>query len=95
LFVLCLNAEKYTISRKVPHLIPDDVIAVFNRLNFFQPRYGLEATRPLLEISTRDLPGGKRRPARESDNLSAVIFRRLENVRASTIHSSTGPHGLL
>jgi hypothetical protein len=30
----------------------------------------LESTQPLTEMSTRNLPGGKGRPARKSDNLT-------------------------
>jgi hypothetical protein len=32
----------------------------------------LESTQPLTEISTRNLPGGKGRPARGADNLTAI-----------------------
>jgi hypothetical protein len=32
----------------------------------------LGSTQPLAEMSTRDLPGGKRRPARKADNLTAI-----------------------
>jgi hypothetical protein len=32
----------------------------------------LELTQPLTEMSTRNLPGGKGRPARETDNLTAI-----------------------
>jgi hypothetical protein len=32
----------------------------------------LGSTQPLTEMSTRNLPGGKRRPARKADNLTAV-----------------------
>jgi hypothetical protein len=31
-----------------------------------------ESTQPLTEMSTRILPGGKRRPAREAENLTAI-----------------------
>jgi hypothetical protein len=30
------------------------------------------STQPLTEMSTRNLPGGKGRPAREADNLTAI-----------------------
>jgi hypothetical protein len=30
------------------------------------------ATQPLTEMSTRNLPGGKRRPAPKADNLTAI-----------------------
>jgi hypothetical protein len=32
----------------------------------------MESTQPLTEMSTRNLPGGIERPARESDNLTAI-----------------------
>jgi hypothetical protein len=32
----------------------------------------LGSTQFLTEISTRNLPGGKRRPARKADNLTAI-----------------------
>jgi hypothetical protein len=32
----------------------------------------LGSTQPLTEMSTRDIPGGKGRPARKSDNLAAL-----------------------
>jgi hypothetical protein len=32
----------------------------------------LRSTQPLTEMSTRNLPGGKRRPARKADNLTAI-----------------------
>jgi hypothetical protein len=32
----------------------------------------LEFTEPLTEISTRNIPGGKSRPARKAQNLAAI-----------------------
>jgi hypothetical protein len=32
----------------------------------------LGSTQPLTEMGTRNLPGGKERPAREADNLTAI-----------------------
>jgi hypothetical protein len=32
----------------------------------------LESTQPLTDMSTRNLPGGKGRPARKADNLTAI-----------------------
>jgi hypothetical protein len=32
----------------------------------------LGSTKPLTEMSTRNLPGDKRRPARKADNLTAI-----------------------
>jgi hypothetical protein len=33
----------------------------------------LGSTQPLTEISSRNIPGGKGRPARETDNLTAIF----------------------
>jgi hypothetical protein len=33
----------------------------------------LESTQPLIELGTRSLPGGKGRPARKADNLTATF----------------------
>jgi hypothetical protein len=52
----------------------------------------LGLTQPLTEMSTRNLPGVKGRPAREADNLTAIC---LENVGALTSHNPVGLHGLL
>jgi hypothetical protein len=56
----------------------------------------LGSTQLLTEISTRNLPGGKERPARRADDLTA-IFGRLsrQNVGASTSQNLMGLHGLL
>jgi hypothetical protein len=45
----------------------------------------LGSTQPLTEISTRNLPGDKKRPARGADNLAAIYEPQpLANVRACT-----------
>ncbi|PNF37555.1 hypothetical protein B7P43_G13799 [Cryptotermes secundus] len=44
----------------------------------------------LTEMSTRNVLGGKGRPARKAGNLTG-----LENVGTSTSHNPMGPHGLL
>jgi hypothetical protein len=40
------------------------------RAEFHGPPHGL--TQPLTEMSTRNLPGGKGRPAHKADNLTAI-----------------------
>jgi hypothetical protein len=56
----------------------------------------LGSTQPLTEMSTRNLPGGKGRPARKADKLTAVCEPIvLENVGALTSHNSMGLQGLL
>jgi hypothetical protein len=52
----------------------------------------LGSTQPLTEMSTRNLPGGKGRPARKADNLTDSC---LENVGASTSLNRVGLQGLL
>jgi hypothetical protein len=51
----------------------------------------LESTQPLTEMKTRNLPGGKGRPARKA-HLTAIC---LENVGASMSYNPMGLHGLL
>jgi hypothetical protein len=56
----------------------------------------LESTQPLIEMSTRNLSGGKGRPVRKADNLIAIcepIF--LKNVGDSTSHNPMGHHGTI
>jgi hypothetical protein len=54
----------------------------------------LEST--LTEMSTRNLPGGKKRPARKTDNLTAICEPIVQKiVEASTSHNLMGLHGLL
>jgi hypothetical protein len=56
----------------------------------------LGSTQPLTEMSTRNIPGSKGRPAREADNLLRDLCADcLENVGASTSHNPMGLHGLL
>jgi hypothetical protein len=55
----------------------------------------LGSTQPLTEMSTRNLPEGKGRPARKADNLTAVCELCLEHTGTSTSHNPMGLHGLL
>jgi hypothetical protein len=59
-------------SRKVASSIPDEVIASFSWPNPSSCTMAMGLTRPLTEMSTRSLPGGKGRPARKADNLTAM-----------------------
>jgi hypothetical protein len=59
-------------SRKVAGSIPNEFLAFFNRPNPSSRTMALESTQPLTEMSTRNLPGGKGRPARKGDNLTAI-----------------------
>jgi hypothetical protein len=48
-----------------PVRVPDEV-------DFFSRTMALGSTQPLREMSTRNLPGGKKRPARRANNLDAI-----------------------
>jgi hypothetical protein len=54
-----------------PVRIPDEV-DFFNLPNPSSRTMALGSTQPLTEMSTRNLPGGKKRPARKADNLAAI-----------------------
>jgi hypothetical protein len=54
----------------------------------------LESTQPLAEMSTWNLPGDKKRPARRADNFAPSVSRMSKNVEASTSRNPKGLHGL-
>jgi hypothetical protein len=53
----------------------------------------LGSTQPLTEMSTRNLPGGKERPAHKVDNLTAIcepiVYKMWEPLRLTTVWAST------
>jgi hypothetical protein len=54
-----------------PVRVPDEV-DFFNLPNPSSRTMALGLTQPLTELSTRNLPGGKKRPACRADNLAAI-----------------------
>jgi hypothetical protein len=52
---------------------PDEVIGILNLPNPSSCTMALGSTQPLTEMSTRNLPWGKVRPAREADKLTAIF----------------------
>jgi hypothetical protein len=54
--------------------IPEEVIGFFffNCPNPSSRTMALDSTQPLTEMSTRNLSGGKGRPAHKADNLTAI-----------------------
>jgi hypothetical protein len=52
--------------------IPEEVTGCFNLSNPSSRTMALGSTQPLTEMSTRNLPGGKGRPTRKADNLTAI-----------------------
>jgi hypothetical protein len=59
-------------SRKVAESIPDVVSGFFNSSKLSTRTMALGSTQPVTEMSTRYLPWGKGRPAREAGNLTAI-----------------------
>jgi hypothetical protein len=51
--------------------VPDEV-DFFSLPNPSSHTMALESTRPLTEMSTRNLPGDKKQPAHRADNLAAI-----------------------
>jgi hypothetical protein len=54
-----------------PIRVPDEV-DFFNLPNHSSHTMALELTQPLKKMSTRNLPGGKKRPVRRANNLTAI-----------------------
>jgi hypothetical protein len=52
--------------------IPDEVTGFFDWSNISSRIMALGFTQPLTQIITMSLPGGKRRPARKTDNVTAI-----------------------
>jgi hypothetical protein len=49
-----------------------EAIGFFSLPNPSSHTMALGSTQPLTEMSTRNLPGGKRRPAHKADNIAAI-----------------------
>jgi hypothetical protein len=58
-------------SRKIAGSSTDEV-DFFNVPNPSSRTVALGSTQPVTEMSTRNLPGGKGRPARRADNFTAI-----------------------
>jgi hypothetical protein len=54
----------------------------------------LGSTQPLTELSTRNLRGGKKRPACRADKFAAICEPMSENVGVSTSYTPKGFHVL-
>jgi hypothetical protein len=51
----------------------------------------LRSTKPLTEMSTRNLPGGKERPASKADNITAVCVPLSRKCGSLNVSQSYGP----
>jgi hypothetical protein len=59
------------LAGRSPVRVPDEV-DFFSLPNLSSRTMALGSTQPLTEMSTRNLPAGKKRPARRADNLAAI-----------------------
>jgi hypothetical protein len=75
--------------------IPDEVTGFLHWPNPSSRTMALGSTQPLIEMSTRYLPGCKGLPVRKADNLTAIWADCLENMGASTSYNAMSLHGLL
>jgi hypothetical protein len=71
-------------------LITDEVTGFLNLRNSASSTIALGSTQSLTDLSARNLPGGKGRPASKVDNLTTAC-----NFWNLMSHSSTGFQGLL
>jgi hypothetical protein len=62
-------------NRKVAGSIPDGVIGIFHLHNPSGRTMALGSTQPLIEMSTRSISWGYRRPVRRADNLATFMCR--------------------
>jgi hypothetical protein len=85
--------EHYSTGRQVKGSIPDEIIGFFIWPNPSSLTMALGSIRPLTEMSTRNLPGGKWRPARKAGNLTTIcepiIYKMWEPRRLTTLWAST------
>jgi hypothetical protein len=63
---------QYATSWKVAGLIPDEVTGFFSSPNPFRCTVALVLTQPVIEMSNRNLPGGKELLACKVDKLTAI-----------------------
>jgi hypothetical protein len=71
-------------------------VNILNLPNPSSRTLALQSIQHLTEMSTRNIPGGKERQARKTDNLTAICEpMSRENVGASMSHNPMGLHVLL
>jgi hypothetical protein len=68
-------ARHYVTSLEVAGTISHEIIGFFNLSNPYKRTMALGSTQSLTEMSTRNLPWDKGRPARKADNLTAICKR--------------------
>jgi hypothetical protein len=86
----------YATNWKVVASIPD-VIGFFYWPNSFSRTIALGSNQPLTEMSTRNLPGGRVRPARKADVTAIcepIVYKMWEPRRVTTLWASTACYNI-
>jgi hypothetical protein len=60
----------------------------FSLPNLSSRTMALRSTQPLIEMSSRNLPGGKERPGRKADHLTAICEPMIEKTREPRRHTT-------
>jgi hypothetical protein len=84
----------YATSRKVAASIPSEAIGFFNWPNPSSRTMALRSTQPLTEMSTRNVPVDKWRPARKAENSPpsvSQLYRKCGNLDVSQPHGTPLP----
>jgi hypothetical protein len=66
------NNNNNNTRQKIAGSIPREFRGIFNLPNPSSRSVSLGSAQPLTEMSTRNSPAGKGRPARKADNLTAI-----------------------
>jgi hypothetical protein len=89
----CSWLRHYATSQKVTGSIHDEVIGFFNWSNPSSSTMAPSSTQPVTEMSTRNLPGGKRQLVHKADNLTAIcesiVYKTWEPRCLTTLWAST------
>jgi hypothetical protein len=87
-----VQLRHYATSWKVTGSIFEEAIDIFNWTNPSSHTMALGSTQPVTEMSTRKLPGGKGRPARNPNNLTVIcepiVYRKCGTLDVSQPYGS-------
>jgi hypothetical protein len=77
-------------AERSPVRVPDEV-DFFNLPDLSSFTMALGSTQPLTDMSTRNIPGGKKRPARRADNLAAIYEPNVRKFGSLNLSQPLGP----